>query len=89
MALNPFGLQYAVFSAIQAVLDSQEAGGVVTVQLEDSGKAAILCISGSAPLCEATSQTSALSSLASSLKGSLSVSSEGGKGSLTLTFPRA
>ena len=85
---HSFGLQYAVFSSIEVILESLEDGQVVTIKLAGRGATAVLSVSGSAPRAgELSGRISRLSAVLDELEGSVETSWGDGVVSLILIIP--
>jgi signal transduction histidine kinase len=87
---NFFGLQYAVFSAVELVLGSLEPGGWLRIQLAAQGRNAMLVFSGGAASGggePAGPLPQRLSAVIDGLQGDLRISRADGTLSLTLTLP--
>lgn len=85
---SPFSLQYAVFSAIQLILEFLQKGELATISLVNQGPTAVISISGSAAGGNGSSaKTSQLSAVMNDLKGSMETSWADGILTVSLTVP--
>jgi len=89
VAANPFILQQAVFSAIELMLEFQEAGAVVTIKVLAEASTAVITISGNAPVAgsELADQVSQLTAIMKELQGSVDAHRAEGVLSLALSVP--
>jgi signal transduction histidine kinase len=85
---NPFGVQHALFLAIEVVTGAVEKGETLALRLAAEGDSAVVTVSGPSPGLPAERDRSLepLSELMSDLGGSVEASCENGVLSIVLTF---
>ena len=89
VAANPFTLQQAVFSAIELMLEFQETGELTTIKVVAEASAAVITISGNAPVTETrlSDRISQLTIIMKELHGSVNAYRAERVLSLALTVP--
>ncbi len=87
---SPFTVQHALFSAIQAVLESMESEGLVMVELADRGSEAAITVFGNTPAIRALHDRIApLSAAVDELNGRVEETSTEERPALILVLPKA